>query len=409
MKNKYYRTNNNKKIITYLISIFSFILIFENLIRHLLGDSGSLINVIKVGFCIILIFISIIDGTVRRSNKYINLIFITFIIILLLKILKEGTLYYFTNWIFENNNINYIMWYVYFFVFSQIYDKVDKNIVFKHLKVFSFIIIIISFYFFITNNYYGMVSYEFMLEFNWVGTNLTRMMSIFSNPNHAGLYFLLMLLILDLENIKNKTSILNINTVLLIICNILTFSRTSIICLMIYLIFRNKVYSKYNSTNKQWGKILKRYRYFLYVISGLLLISIIINNFNIYFFKIKNLLNNTRLERWKIGIDYMNKYILIGTPFSQKIEGIGNRFESLIFSDNLFIEVASRFGIILPVLISSFIISKVIIYLRKGDFIMISILLIFIIASLLSGTIHFSTPLYLFIYYCFIRKSYDIK
>lgn len=399
------KKQTNSMFINYALSVFIFFILFEILIRAIFENTDNLMNIVKTLFSMIfLIYIVCVKRRITFSFKYIHMIFFAQISIILIKILKEGSITYFVEWVLQNNNINFFFWYIYFFIFSQLYEEIDIKKIIGVLRKYNYLIMTITFLLFVTNDYLGMVSYDNMLAYSWVGTSKSRVMSIYGNPNHAGLYFLIMLCILDYERIKANEKFVCLNNILLILFNIFTFSRTSIFSMIIYIFIRMKIKSG-NNKESTIKVILNKYKIVLGILMSIPIILIIINKYNIYFFNIKDLVTNLRWEKWEIGIDYMINSPWIGSEFNQKIIGVSSLFEEISFSDNMFIEIGATFGIAILILVIAYILYNMFRVVKEKKYIKLNKLQIFIIPSILSGTIHFSIPVFIFIFYCMLCRD----
>ncbi|MDR3594807.1 hypothetical protein [Clostridium sp.] len=275
----------------------------------------------------------------------------------------------------------------------------------KVLNACNYIIIVISFVLFWRNDYLGMVSEDMMLAYAWVGTSKTRMMSIFGNPNHAGLYFIIMLCILDYFRVKEGKKFICMSNILLVICNLLTFSRTSIFCLIVYLYIRNKMVSR-DKKYKRITYLLNKYKILILTAIVLIAAYMAVNKYNIYFFNLDYLLNGSRGQRWIIGLQYILGYSMIGAPFNSDMSGLSESYGEIIFSDNMFIEIGARFGICLMVVAIIYIFYLLFKYIKIKSFVNLNKLQIFIIPSILSGTLHFSIPVLLFIIYALLCTEF---
>ncbi|RII35016.1 hypothetical protein D2A34_07355 [Clostridium chromiireducens] len=399
------KVKTDNKFINYNISIFIFLLLFEILIRAVIPGVDTLMNIFKIAFStVFIVYIIVVKRKFNNAFKMVHMIFWMYFFIVLMKLFIESNINDYINWLLKNNNINFYFCYIYFIIFSQLRDEIDINKLFKVLKIYNYIIITISFILYMTNNYIGMVSNENMLAYAWVGTDKLRMMSIFGNPNHAGLYFIIMLCILDYFRIKEGKKFICINNVLLVICNLLTFSRTSIICLIIYLYIRNKITFK-GKKNKGISNILNKYKLLMFIIITLITVYIVVDKYNIYFFNLNYLLTSSRGEKWVIGLQYMLTYIAIGTPFSDNMSGMSESYSELTFSDNMFIEIGARFGIYLMIVVIIYIMYLLIKSIKNKKIMSLNKLQLVIIPSMLSGTVHFSIPVLLFSIYAILCED----
>lgn len=394
------KSNNNQRILTNIICMFTLLVIFENVVRTVIGSKEVIVNILKLLFCgILFIYIFFIKHRIIIKNVFVHIWFILFFALLLFKVGFTSTSSDFLGWLSQNNNINYFLWYAYFFIFSQIRDEINYKKIIKFLRINNFIVIIISIFFFLTDNYFGLVPYQALLDYGWPGTRFSRMMSIFVNPNHAGLYFFCMLILLDSTNGYNKKNFLKLENILLILCNVLTFSRTSLVCMAIYIVLRNSIYD--TKTNM----FLSKTKCFFIFIAGIAGIGYAVKKLNVYFFSLKYLLNSSRIERWLIGIKFLKQNPFLGTPFNTEIKSDSIKFGELTFSDNMFVEIGARFGIFLCFILIVYLIVLFIKAIVERNWGLVNKLQTAVIPSLLSGSLHFSVPMYLFILYLFIAEN----
>lgn len=390
-----------KKLLSINLNLLVFICIYEILIRGIFPNSSNLINVIKIILPIIILAQSTSIYGVKKYTKFeksINIFFVIFYIIFSIKILNLENISDFFIWIKQNNNMNFM--YVFLFYIAIRNVRLDLHLSEKFLIIINFIIIIISLYSFFTGKYFNTVDETTMLNYAWVSTNKSRAMGIFGNPNHAGLYFVLIMCIIDSFRIKKRKRFICFTNIMLCVLNMLTFSRTSVVIMAIYVLLRTKINS-HNNIENRFLKVTKRFKYIIFSFISLIFLAIVVINYNVYFFSLKYLLSTTRFERWKIGIDYLFKYPLLGTPYNESMIGFSYNFGMLSFSDNFFIEMAAQFGIIVGMFFIAIIMYKLIISCRHKYYITINVLQILIISSMLSGTIHFSIAMFVFIIYTY--------
>ncbi|MBU3138158.1 hypothetical protein KPL39_18160 [Clostridium gasigenes] len=174
-------------------------------------------------------------------------------------------------------------------------------------------------------------------------------------------------------------------------------------------IFIRGFITKQDKARNIFKSIINKYKVFLILIISVFVIGILIKNYNIYFFNINYLFASSRWEKWAIGIVYIFKFPFIGASFGEKIVGASNSFQEMEFSDNMFIEIGSRFGFVLMIMIIVYIIYILFKAVKNKDYIKLVKLQLFIIASLLSGTIHFSVPVFLFAFYTILFDNSRIK
>ena len=380
-------------------NLFIVIIIFEILFRALNPDIGQVLNIIKLVIPIFLMFLTIISKNKKKfsnTEKNIAMFFILFYLIFFIKIIILHDFQEFNNWLLKNNNINYI--YVVIFYLSM--RSLDMNVYLskKFFKIINYVVLVISAYGFLTGQYFGTVNEQAVLDYAWVGTDKVRMMGVFGNPNHAGLYFVLVLFILDYFTIKEKKKFLNVNNILLCIFNVLTFSRTSIVIMITYLGIRNAIMNEEEKDNKVLN-ILKKYKGVIIIITMVVIASVLISKYKVYFFSAEYLFANPRFSKWSIGINYMLKYFIIGTPFNIDMLGFSQSYGVLAFSDNFFIEIGAQFGIIVFSYFMILVLYHLVLSIKEKNILSFNKMQLFIISSLLSGTIHFSVPMFLFIIY----------
>jgi hypothetical protein len=397
-------------LIYVIFNLFILINIFDIFLRGLSPNIGNFLNVVKVVVPLFLLCLATFLTDKKKVSNLEKSIFILFIIFYFIFFIKTFTFinsysfqefYY---WLEKNNNINFL----YVFVFFISMRKLDMNIYLsKNCLIFiNFIVVLISIYGFITGEYFNTVSQQGILEYAWVGTNKSRMMGVFGSPNHAGLYFVLMLFILDYFTLKEKKRFFNISNLILCTANILTFSRTSIIIMIVYLILRNKIMNVDYEDNKILN-FLKKYRLMITIFILIVIVAVLISKFNIYFFSLKYLFVTTRTARWKIGINYMLDYFILGTPYYTEMIDYTEEFGMLRFSDNFIIELGAQFGIIIFTFALIIILYVLFRSLKHKNYLELNKIQFFIISSMLSGTIHFSVPLFLFIVYVYITENIE--
>lgn len=383
-----------------LLNIFIVFSTFEIIIKGILTlreDSLLSVNAIKIGLVVALIFSIFITRRLKRMTpkiKEVMIIYLIFFVVLALKLLAINNPSDFTKWLADNNNFNYLFSFVCFIIIINI--NVKKESIINTLILSSIVVMGFSFLFFIKNNYYGLVAPNIIQAYSMGFLNKIRMMSVFASPNHAGLYFVMVYLIVDYREKNSFKMLFNIYRFLLVICIMLTLSRTAIGILFLYLIIK---ILKHKSGRKVKKVLITTF------IMGIAstAVWIAITKYNVYFFSASYIQADNRWVKWQVALEYIKKYWVIGVPFNIKVQMytyVNSVITIVEFSDNLFLEIASRFGAILILDVFAFIIKNLYVDFRKRDITDINKILFFIISSMTTGSIHFTVPMILFIVYC---------
>ncbi|URZ03569.1 O-antigen ligase family protein [Clostridium felsineum] len=390
-----------------LLNIFIVFSTFEIIIKGILTlreDSLLSVNAIKIGLVVALIFSIFITRRLKRMTpkiKEIMIIYLIFFVVLALKLLAMNDPNDFTKWLADNNNFNYLFSFVCFIIIINI--NVKKESIINTLILSSIVVMGLSFFFFIKNNYYGLVAPNIIQAYSMGFLNKIRMMSVFASPNHAGLYFVMVYLIVDYREKNSFKMLFNIYRFLLVICIMLTLSRTAIGILFLYLIIKI-------IKHKRGGKVKK-----VLITTSIIGIAstavwIAITKYNVYFFSASYIQADNRWVKWQVALEYIKKYWAIGVPFNVKVQMytyVNSVITIVEFSDNLFLEIASRFGAILILAVFAFIIKNLYVDFREKNITDINKILFFIISSMTTGSIHFTVPMILFIVYC--TKFHGLK
>ncbi|KHD35755.1 hypothetical protein NL50_12365 [Clostridium acetobutylicum] len=383
-----------------LLNVFIVFCTFEVFIKGVLTlqeESSSGANAIKIGILLFMIFAIVLKGRIKGMTpkiKGIMFIYLVFFIVLGLKILSINQMSDLTGWLSDNNNLNYIFSFVCFIIILNI--DIKKESVINTLIVSSTVVMVISFIFFIKNNYYGLAAPDIIQAYSMGFLNKTRMLSIFASPNHAGLYFVMVYLIVDFRSQKNLALLFKLYKFLLIVCIMLTLSRTAIGILLLYIIIKI-IRSKNAKSVVRFGIIS-----LMVVLIGITL-WVAISKYNVYFFSASYIKADNRWIKWQVAIEYIKKYWEIGAPFNIKVQMyayVNSAITSVEFSDNLFLEIASRFGVPLIACIFIFMIKNLRRAFNEKKVTDITKILVFIISSITTGSIHFTIPMILFIVYC---------
>ncbi|URZ14873.1 O-antigen ligase family protein [Clostridium felsineum] len=390
-----------------LLNIFIVFSTFEIIIKGILTlreDSLLSVNAIKIGLVVALIFSIFITRRLKRMTpkiKEVMIIYLIFFVVLALKLLAINNPSDFTKWLADNNNFNYLFSFVCFIIIINI--NVKKESIINTLILSSIVVMGFSFLFFIKNNYYGLVAPNIIQAYSMGFLNKIRMMSVFASPNHAGLYFVMVYLIVDYREKNSFKMLFNIYRFLLVICIMLTLSRTAIGILFLYLIIK---ILKHKS-----GRKVKKVLITTSIIGiASTAVWIAITKYNVYFFSASYIQADNRWVKWQVALEYIKKYWVIGVPFNIKVQMytyVNSVITIVEFSDNLFLEIASRFGAILILAVFAFIIKNLYVDFREKNITDINKILFFIISSMTTGSIHFTVPMILFIVYC--TKFHGLK
>lgn len=199
---------------------------------------------------------------------------------------------------------------------------------------------VLSLYFFVTNDYLGMVSHEIMLAYDVVGMPFARMMGTFGSPNVAGSYFAV-LLFLDLQRGATLRGVALFRRGLLAVCLLLTFSRMAIIGFLIaeMVFFLRK-------RKSQSGKVGFNAARVLVAIAGVLAIFALfasLSGHGLYFFDLTNedATNNLRFYKWAAFLQNGADAILLGDPI-----GSSYTYNGFTLSDNSFLCSIASFGLV---------------------------------------------------------------
>jgi O-antigen ligase len=267
---------------------------------------------------------------------WINLYFILFFyFILLVKFYEVGNLNDVINWLIDNN-----YYFSMFILGIYIYlSNINIKVLVKTVYISSFIVTLIGLYSFFSNNYFGMVDYNVLLNYSIIGTDFKRFMSVFASPNVAAYYYLVVLTFLT-SNIRIMLQ--EFNKPLLIIYYIfsftsfvLTFSRSAFLTFLLIL-------SVYIVRNIIRGNAVKNILFFSFLTTIVIaLFSFNINN--IYFFDKNYILNDPRLLKWKAGLEFVKENPMIGTKITTYLS-LGTW--QTTFFDNEFLKSLIRFGVV---------------------------------------------------------------
>lgn len=200
---------------------------------------------------------------------------------------------------------------------------------------------LLSLYFFLTNDYLGMVPHEIMLAYDVVGMPFARMMGTFGSPNVAGSYFAVLLL-LDLQRAMVSKGMALLRRGLLAICLLLSFSRMAIIG---FLLAEMVFFLKGKKTHA--GKVGFNTARILVATAGVLAIFALfasLSRHGLYFFDLTNedAINNLRFSKWAAFMRDGADAILLGEPI-----GSSYSYSGLTLSDNSFLFSIASFGFII--------------------------------------------------------------
>lgn len=198
----------------------------------------------------------------------------------------------------------------------------------------------LSLYFFLTNDYLGMVPYEIMLAYDVVGMPFARMMGTFGSPNVAGAYFAIVLF-LDLQRATASKGMALFRRGLLAICLLLTFSRMAI---MSFLVTELVFFLKRKKTLT--GKAGFNAARVLIAMAGALVILALFASLSrrgLYFFDFTNedATNNLRFSKWAAFLHEGANAVLLGEPI-----GSSYTYNGLTLSDNSFLCSIASFGLL---------------------------------------------------------------
>ena len=304
-------------------------LINETILRNI--DIGGLSGVSTfIGiFLIFCFFDSLIQSKKYLFRKSIYVYIVIFGILNLIKIIYSNqSLDRIVSWIVANQ---YYIW-IPFFVLSCSNTKLNYKKVVDIVCLNSIIICLISLYSFFTNNYFGLVNNEILLQYDIVGSPYIRMLSLFGSPLVAGTYFAIVLLLVHSGDfyklIKYFLFLLNG------ICLLLTFSKGALIGLILGILYYYLFVVKKNVKNG----IKKAIFLLTMIVGGIYLIE---NSF--YFWDEKEILQNVRITKWIAGIEEIRKHWIIGNDYRMQISSI-NSFEYTL-SDNSFLLSLGQYGI----------------------------------------------------------------
>jgi O-antigen ligase len=326
-------------IIYLLVFIYPFTLMIDYFLAIKIANISIMNCLYTVFYCYLTlnIFIKMFKLRFKFSKIFwVNLYLILFFyFILLVKFYEVGSLNDVIQWLLDNN------YYFSMFVLGiYIYlSNINIKVLVKTVYISSFIVTLIGLYSFFSDNYFGMVDYNVLLNYSIIGTDFTRFMSVFANPNVAAYYYLIILTFLT-RNIK--TMLQEFNKPLLIIYYIfsitsfvLTFSRSAFFAFLLIL-------SVYILKNLIRGNLVKNFLFFSFLTTVVIsLFSFNINN--IYFFDKNYILNDPRLLKWKAGLEFFWENPMIGTKITTYLS-LGTW--QTTFYDNEFLKSLIRFGVL---------------------------------------------------------------
>lgn len=206
------------------------------------------------------------------------------------------------------------------------------------LLTISLPVCVLSLYFFLANDYLGMVPHEIMLAYDVVGMPFARMMGTFGSPNVAGSYFATLLLI-DFQCAATSRGIVLLRRGLLATCLLLTFSRMAIFGFLIAWLF---IFLHKKKTLS--GRVGFSAARVLIAIVGILAIFAIfasLSSHGLYFFDLTNedATNNLRFSKWTAFLLNGFDAIVLGEPI-----GSSYVYGGFTLSDNSLLCSIASFG-----------------------------------------------------------------
>ena len=197
---------------------------------------------------------------------------------------------------------------------------------------------LLSLYFFLTNDYLGMVPHEIMLAYDVVGMPFARLMGTFGSPNVAGSYFAA-LLFLDLQRATASKNVAMLRRGLLTICLFLTFSRMAIIG---FLAAETVFFLRKRKTRS--GKVGFSTARVLVATVGVFVVFALfvsLSSRGLYFFDLTNedAVNNLRYSKWTAFLENGANAIILGEPI-----GSSYTYNGFTLSDNSLLCSAASFG-----------------------------------------------------------------
>lgn len=222
------------------------------------------------------------------------------------------------------------------------------EVLIRQALVLSVPICLVALALFITDDYFGMVSYETMLQYDVVGMPFSRMMAVFASPNVAGTYFA-SILYMDLHYVHGSPALRGTRRFLLGLCLFLSFSRTAIFASLLCIGF--EYYLKTNNRGKHFKRPKPRSTISVLVgilacILLMLAISALLAKSGLYFFNFMSpeFFQNARIEKWFSFLRYGLGSWLVGEPLNSSFEYAG-----VSLSDNSFLLTIASFGLIAAV------------------------------------------------------------
>lgn len=184
----------------------------------------------------------------------------------------------------------------------------------------SWPVCLISFYSFMSSDYFGIVPYSTMEAYAIVGTPYYRMMGPFGSPNVAGSYYAIMLFsaILTMKAMrprqKNGYKILQATQVMLLaVCLTLSFSRMAFIGFVLSLVLLLM------GDDQNGKRSARRFLAGLMLVALAILLIIWFANSGLYFWSFEDFINNPRWEKWVNFLDNFGQWLILGTSFGVHI------------------------------------------------------------------------------------------
>lgn len=239
--------------------------------------------------------------------------------------------------------LTYFVEYQYYLVlillgFILLNVDLSQRAVSKIFIITAAIIGLLSIYSFCTNQYFNTLTLEQMRAYRLFFYGRHRLSGIFSNPNVAAYYYL----VLWMYGLCNKKEIIQwlhkylyYGFMLLMLgCLFLTFSRSAyiILCMLVGI-----------------GMLLGKGSKIKYIFIGIgILIGLGVLSQFIYIFQQKDILENVRLTKWSVGLQFFAEHFLFGTPLEERLSlSLTSTSEwKYTFSDNEYIKIFARFGIL---------------------------------------------------------------
>ncbi|QSO51168.1 O-antigen ligase family protein [Alicyclobacillus curvatus] len=211
------------------------------------------------------------------------------------------------------------------------------------LSVSTLVVFPLGVFSFFASNYFGLTS-PIILRVYQLTASHSRAMFLYSNPNVAGYYFLVVFVFLagtvgDIGNIF-KLSRRSVVLWFSIFGVVLTVSKSAILVLFILLTIKIALD----------GRTKSRRALGLFTAFSVVLVSVVIFKYlesSLWVFQSKYILNNIRWEKWLVGLHQLRMYWAIGQPPVPEVTAATNIYATTsTFSDNEFIQIVLQFGIV---------------------------------------------------------------